>query len=152
MADPKDRVLSVINSTTFNGIDFVEVVAPRTLHVHFLNKVAVADASLTAAITGGDSVPTVPLQAIANADWSTDPEGRPLLTLHVLTDGDFSFYTLTIVAPAVDRSSASARSHSKRPARAISTARHRRMSVHRTTRKCRRSITWRRISSASDRH
>lgn len=102
MADPKDRVLSVINSTTFNGIDFVEVVAPRTLHVHFLNKVAVADASLTATITGGDSVPTVPLQQIANADWSTDPEGRPLLTLHALTDGDFSFYTLTIVAPAVD--------------------------------------------------
>jgi hypothetical protein len=102
MADPKDRVLSVINSTTFNGIDFVEVVAPRTLHVHFLNKVAVADASLTATITGGDSVPTVPLLAIANADWSTDTEGRPLLTLHALTDGDFSFYTLTIIAPAVD--------------------------------------------------
>ena len=101
MADPKDRVLSVINSTTFNGIDFVEVVAPRTLHVHFLNTVAVADASLTATITGGDSVPTVPLRGDRQcATGRTDAEGRPLLTLHALTDGDFSYYTLTIIAPA----------------------------------------------------
>ncbi len=103
MAAPKDRTLAVIGSTSFNGIDFVEVVPPRTLHVHFLNKVKVADPSIVATITGGDSVPTVPLQPINNAtDWSTDPEGRPLLTLTALTDGDFSFYTLTITAPVLD--------------------------------------------------
>src|SRR5262244_2127059 len=102
MAEPKDRVLSVIGSTSFNGIDFVEVVPPRTLRVHFLNKVAVADAALTATITGGDSVPTVPLQAIKVTDWSTDAEARPLLTLTALTDGDFSLYRLTITAPALD--------------------------------------------------
>ncbi len=103
MAEPKDRTLAVIGSTAFNGIDFVEVVAPQILHVHFLNKVKVADPSITAAITGGDSVPTVPLQAINNTtDWATDAEGRPLLTLTALTEGDFSLYTLTITAPALD--------------------------------------------------
>src|SRR3974390_1105300 len=103
MAEPKDRVRALIASTSFNGIDFVEVAAPRTLRVHFLNKVTVADPAITATIDGGDSVPTVPLRPINNAtDWSTDAEGRPLLTLTTLTDGDFSFYRLTITAPALD--------------------------------------------------
>src|SRR5260370_13194480 len=104
MADePRDRVRTVQASTALNGIDFVEVVAPRILHVHFLNAVAVADPAITATIDGGDSVPTVPLKPINNAaDWSTDAEGRPLLTLAALTDGDFSFYRLTITAPKLD--------------------------------------------------
>jgi hypothetical protein len=102
MAEPKDRVLAVIGSTTFNGIDFVEVVAPQTLHVHFLNKVALAGSAVTATITGGDSVPIVPLAAITATNWSTDPEGRPLLALTALTEGDFSLYSLTLIAPALD--------------------------------------------------
>jgi hypothetical protein len=103
MAAPKDRVRAIIASTAFNGIDFVEVVAPRTLHVHFLNKVAVADPAIAAKIDGGDSIPTVPLKPINNAtDWSTDAEGRPLLTLTALADGDFSFYRLTVTAPKLD--------------------------------------------------
>lgn len=103
MAEPKDRVRALIASTSFNGIDFVEVAAPRTLRVHFLNAVTVADPSITAAIDGGDSVPVVKLRPIDNAtDWSTDAEGRPLLTLTALTDGDFSNYRLTITAPALD--------------------------------------------------
>jgi hypothetical protein len=103
MADPKDRVRALLASTAYNGIDFVEVVAPRQLHVHFLNAVAVADPAISAKIDGGDSVPVVPLKAINNAtDWSTDAEGRPLLTLTALTDGDFSLYRLTITAPKLD--------------------------------------------------
>ena len=102
MTEPKDRVLSVTASTTYNGIDFVAVTAPRTLVVHFLNTVAVADPSMTVAITGGDSVPTVAVKPIAAADWTADAEGRPLLTLTALTDGDFSNYTLTITAPKLD--------------------------------------------------
>ena len=103
MAAPKDRVRALIASTAYNGIDFVEVVAPRKLHVHFLNKVAIADPKIAATIDGGDSVPIVPLKAINNAaDWSTDADGRPLLTLNTLTDGDFSFYTLTLAAPKLD--------------------------------------------------
>lgn len=103
MADPKDRVHALAGSTAYNGIDFVEVVASRTLHVHFLNAVTVADSHITATIDGGDSVPTVPLKPIDNTtDWSTDSEGRPLLRLTTLTDGDFSFYRLTITAPLLD--------------------------------------------------
>src|ERR1700722_9714057 len=103
LSEPRDRVKAVTASSAFNGIDFVEVVAPRALHVHFLNAVAVADPSLTATVDGGDSVPTVPLAAIDNAtDWSTDADGHVVLTLNTLTDGDFSFYTLTITAPKLD--------------------------------------------------
>jgi hypothetical protein len=102
MTEPRDRVLAVVASTTYNGIDFVEVVPPRTLVVHFLNAVSIEDPSITAAITGGDSVPTVGLQPITAADWSTDAEGRPLLTLTALADGDFSNYTLTVTAPKLD--------------------------------------------------
>jgi Baseplate J-like protein len=103
MTEPKNRVLAVVASTTINGIDFVEVSAPQVLIVHFLNAVPVADPSITAAITGGDSVPTVAVQPIDNAtDWSSDAEGRPLLTLHTLTTGDFSNYLLTLTAPALD--------------------------------------------------
>ena len=102
MTEPRDRVLAVAASSNFNGIDFVEVTAPQTLVVHFLNTVAVAD-PLTASITGGDSVPTVPLQPIIASDWGTpDAEGRPLLTLTTLVTGDFSNYTLTLTAPNLD--------------------------------------------------
>jgi hypothetical protein len=103
MAEPKDRVRALLGSTSFNGIDFVEVVPPRTLRVHFLNAVSVANPSIIATIDGGDSVPIVPLHPINNAtDWSNDGDGRPLLTLTALTDGDFSNYSLTITAPALD--------------------------------------------------
>jgi hypothetical protein len=109
MTEPRDRVLAVIASAQnpnpadrYNGVDFVEVKPPLTLLVHFLNNVPVADASLTAAITGGDSIPTVPLAPIAAGNWGTDGDGRPLLTLTVLVGGDFSNYTLTITAPKLD--------------------------------------------------
>ena len=103
MTEPRDRVLAIAASTTVNGIDFVEVAAPRTLVVHFLSAVAVADPSIAATITGGDSVPTVAVAKIDNAaDWSSDAESRPLLTLHALADGDFSEYRLTITAPVLD--------------------------------------------------
>jgi hypothetical protein len=102
MTEPRDRVLAVAASSSYNGIDFVEVTAPRKLIVHFLNAVAVADPKLTVAITGGDSVPMVPLQPILASDWDTDAEGRPQLHLTALVDGDFSNYTLTITAPKID--------------------------------------------------
>jgi hypothetical protein len=57
---------------------------------------------MAVAIIGGDSIPTVPVAPIKAADWSTDAEGRPLLTLTALTDGDFSDYVLTITAPKLD--------------------------------------------------
>jgi hypothetical protein len=102
LSEPRDRVLAVVASADYNGIDFVEIAGPRALVVHFLNQVAVADPALTASITGGDSVPTVALQPITAADWTTDAEGRPLLALTALADGDFSNYTLTLSAPKLD--------------------------------------------------
>jgi len=101
MSGTKDRALAVIASKTYNGIDFVEIAPPRTLIVHFLNDVKVEDPTLTATITGGDSIPTVPLAPITNADWTT-VASLPVLTLTALADGDFSNYTLTITAPALD--------------------------------------------------
>src|SRR5690242_12781568 len=96
LSEPRDRILAVETSTAYNGVDFVEVVAPRKLTVHFLNAVAVADPSLTVTIDGGDSVPTVPVEPVQATDWSTDAGGHLLLALTTRTDGDFSFYRLTI--------------------------------------------------------
>lgn len=111
--EPRNRYLTLLASSAWNGVDYVEVdgVDPRTLRVHFLNAVSVASPTLAAMITGGDGVPVVPVAAVNPAtDWTADEEGRPLLTLHALIDGDFSEYTLTIVdAPALDLVYAQAR-------------------------------------------
>lgn len=101
----RDRFLALIDSTTLNGIDFVEVVesAPSDLRVHFLNTVAIADTGAIAKIDGGDSVSSVAVADVAAADWGNDAEGRPLLTLHSLNAGDFSNYTLHLDSPTLDR-------------------------------------------------
>ena len=111
--ETKDRLGTLLDpaNTTLNGIDFVEIVDSQqtTLRVHFLNGVAVAG-TLTPgsrvapnpAITGGETIATVSILPIQPADWTTDTEGRPLLTLRVPAPGDFSFYTFTILSPALD--------------------------------------------------
>lgn len=102
---PKSRVLALIASNALNGIDYVEAREnePTGLYVHFLNAVAVADPGLSAAITGGDRVPEVPVGPTAATDWSQDFNGRPVLRLSVPDRGDFSTYTLTIKnAPTLD--------------------------------------------------
>ena len=50
--EPRDRIRSVEASTAFNGIDYVEVVTRRVLHVHFINAVVIADPTITAIIDG----------------------------------------------------------------------------------------------------
>src|SRR5215468_10865804 len=105
MAEPKDRFTALLKSTTLNGIDFVELdpADPSILRVHFLNAVAVATAGMAATIDGGDRLPTVAVAPINNAtDWSADADGRPLLTLHVGGEGDFSDYTLSITGAPLD--------------------------------------------------
>jgi hypothetical protein len=89
---------------TFNGIDFVEVleVAPSDLRVHFVNSIAVKEPGVAATVDGGDAVPQVKIAAIADADWSTDGDGRPLLTLHTLNAGDFSSYRLSLKSSKLD--------------------------------------------------
>ena len=102
-----DRLADIIASTALNGIDFVEIAndAQTRLVVHFLNRVPVKGTLAPAApvtITGGESVPQVPVGSIASGDWSRDDDGRPLLRLTTPFPGDFSFYTLRIASPALD--------------------------------------------------
>ena len=101
LSEPRNRVLAVTNSA-YNGVDFVEVTSPTTLVVHFLNKVSLETPMPVATITGGDSVTSIPVAAIAAADWGTDPQNRPTLTLTTAVTGDFSDYTLTIASPLLD--------------------------------------------------
>src|ERR1700710_582934 len=98
LSEPRNRVLAVTNSA-YNGVDFVEVTSPTTLVVHFLNKVSLETPTPVATVSGGDSVTSIPVAAIAAADWGTDPQNRPTLTLTTAVTGDFSDYTLTIASP-----------------------------------------------------
>ncbi len=102
-----DRLVDVVASTVLNGIDFVEVANDAQTHlvVHFLNRVAVKGtlaATAPVTITGGESLPEVPVGAITATDWSLDDDGRPLLHLTTPFPGDFSFYTLTIASSKLD--------------------------------------------------
>jgi Baseplate J-like protein len=106
MAMPtKDRRIALLESTTLNGIDFVEVASAdqRTLRVHFLNNVGLSGHVSNPTITGGETIRTVSVNAIDDAtDWSADAEGRPILTLSTVVAGDFSFYTLTLENAGLD--------------------------------------------------
>ena len=106
----RDRFTALQLSTQWNGIDFVEVDAADAsiLRVHFLNAVTVAEPGLKARIEGGDRVREVATAPIKPADWLLDAEARPLLILHLLGEGDFSNYRLTL-APSgkLDRAYAS---------------------------------------------
>ncbi|HEY4364587.1 MAG TPA: baseplate J/gp47 family protein [Bryobacteraceae bacterium] len=102
---PKDRVELLLQSTTLNGIDFVEIASAdqRTLRVHFLNNVALIGIVSNPRITGGETIATVAVNQINDAtDWSADAEGRPILMLTAVAAGDFSFYSLSLTSAALD--------------------------------------------------
>src|SRR5260370_42683119 len=96
----KDRRGAVIGSVNLNGIDFVEGASAdqKSLRVHFLNgPVALQGLIDRAEISGGESLARVTVKPIQDpGDWSSDAGGRPILTLHTVTPGDFSEYTLTL--------------------------------------------------------
>jgi hypothetical protein len=98
-----DRRTQVIESASFNGIDFVEIANPTqmVLRVHFLNGVSVGALSSPPLISGGETIPTVAVLPIAATDWGLD-DGRVVLTLRVAAPGDFSLYTLSLSSPALD--------------------------------------------------
>lgn len=109
MAPPKDRRERLIISTTLNGIDFIEIASPdqKTLRVHFLNAVAVQGSITDLKITGGETVPEVPILNKAAIDdavyWSAEPTTeQPILTLNVAYPGDFSRYTLKLTSNQLD--------------------------------------------------
>lgn len=104
LSEPRNRYVQVVESLTFNGLDFVELatVDAVALQVHFLNKVPVWKPGMVASISGGDSITEITVQPISEADWSQDPQGRPMLALRVNKPGDFSTYTLTISGAPLD--------------------------------------------------
>jgi predicted phage baseplate assembly protein len=102
-----NRLADLVASTTLNGIDFVEIASADQTHlrVHFLNTVDVAPTlavTRPVTITGGDAIPTVDVLPVVAGDWSVDDGGRPVLALTTPVRGDFSLYTLTIAATALD--------------------------------------------------
>ena len=99
----RDRHAAILASTTFNGIDFVEIAndAQTQLNVHFLNAVTVQGTIGVPTITGGETIATVPVLPVADADWSWD-EAHVVLTLRVAAPGDFSTYRLKIPSPVLD--------------------------------------------------
>jgi hypothetical protein len=99
----KDRLAKLLAQSAVNGLDFVEVANDdqTELRVHFLldnpdltNKIAPG----AVAITGGETIPTVPVQKL---DWIT-VAGHPVLQLFVAAPGDFSRYTLTVASDLLD--------------------------------------------------
>jgi hypothetical protein len=115
-ATPRDRRQLLLQAgATVNGIDFVEVDTDQTtLHVHFLNQVALYDPSAVppvnafgspdpVTITGGEVLATVAVGPVdPTTDLTADTSGRPVVTLTVAAPGDFSTYTLTIASPVLD--------------------------------------------------
>jgi hypothetical protein len=100
-----DRRTALLASTSLNGIDFVAIGNEQTqLVVHFLNSVALASSSITATITGGDTIATVAVRLPGRAsDWGMDQDQKHVtLALRVATPGDFSTYTLTLASPILD--------------------------------------------------
>jgi hypothetical protein len=99
----RDRQAFLLQSN-LNGLDFVEIAdaAQTTLRVHFLNDVPVRSLVGAPSISGGETIPTVPVLPIRqNSDWGWD-DGHVVLTLRVAAPGDFSTYTLTLSSPDVD--------------------------------------------------
>jgi hypothetical protein len=98
----RDRRALLLKSKTFNGIDFVEVASDdqTALRVHFLNTVDLKG-TLTATITGGESIPSVSVAPINSAtDWSLD-DTHLVLSLKVTAPGDFSTYTLELTSSLI---------------------------------------------------
>jgi Baseplate J-like protein len=104
-ATPKDRRQKLLESTSLNGIDFVEVASAdqRTLRVHFVNHVALSGSVSNPTISGGETIATIAVHSITDAtDWSADADGRPILTLTAFVAGDFSNYTLALKSTLLD--------------------------------------------------
>ena len=100
----KDRKARLLESSSFNGIDFVEVAndAETQLRVHFLNAVQLSGTISTPTITGGEGIRTVAVNPVNDStDWQMDGISL-ILNLAVASPGDFSIYTLSISSKKLD--------------------------------------------------
>ncbi len=106
--DRLQYLLSGRAQPNWNGIDYVEVMgdARTQLKVHFLNTVALTNTLVgktPVTISGGATIPAPAVLPIdESAAWSSDADGRPVLSLAVAAPGDGSTYTLAIESTAVD--------------------------------------------------
>jgi hypothetical protein len=109
--DSRDRRAALLQSASFNGIDFVEVFTDdeTVLRVHFLNDVPLQGTlSATPTIDGGETIRSVAVNPISDAtDWELDGD-HLVLWLTVAAPGDFSNYTLTLQSAKLDPFFASA--------------------------------------------
>jgi hypothetical protein len=105
LTEPRNRLQLVIESTTVNGIDFIELktVDATTLYVHFLNAVNINVPGIAASIRGGDRITGITVSPIQSATgWTVDANGNPILAVQVSTPGDFSSYLLTLTGAPLD--------------------------------------------------
>src|SRR5208283_4812869 len=108
---PPDRLKDLAASTTLVALDFVYVDPDqRHLYVFFHESKAAPDTILTSVTpgqvsivspSGGESLPTVPLDKTSPPAWTT-LENRKVLGIVTSTPGDFSLYRLSIDDPRVD--------------------------------------------------
>ncbi|MCW3097923.1 MAG: hypothetical protein JWL77_3541 [Chthonomonadaceae bacterium] len=101
----RDRGERLRAQTRVNGIDFVEVVNTEQteLHVHFLNLQPDLRGRLRrATLTGGETIPEIPIQAITEADWLLEAGEHPVLRLRLAGAGDYSTYTLALESDLLD--------------------------------------------------
>jgi hypothetical protein len=104
-APPRRDRRAALAAAGLNGLDFVEIVdtAQTQLRVHFINALATGDLAGPPRITGGETIAQVPVLPFGAAGpaWSFDGD-HLVLDCAVAAPGDFSQYTLTIAAPAID--------------------------------------------------
>lgn len=97
MSGTRDRRQTLLSQSpaALNGIDYAVIVnAARTaIDVHFLTALVLQNTTTSASITGGQTIPVVPVTSMA---WRNGADGTPVLTLTVAAPGDASAYTLSL--------------------------------------------------------
>ena len=106
--DDERRRTAVRNHSSINGIDFLEVVdepqaavvdQQRKLLVHFIKNVtpgAITEKNVR--IEGGERIRNITVTSVVDGQSSSPPQGADVLIVEVSKHGDFSTYTLRLVA------------------------------------------------------
>ena len=108
--DDERRRTAVRNHPSINGIDFLEVSdesqdpiddRQRTLFVHFIKDVVPGTVKVeNVRIEGGERIRNITATLVTSGQASSPPQGSNVLVVEVSERGDFSTYTLRLVADA----------------------------------------------------
>jgi hypothetical protein len=106
--DDNRRRAAVRNHPSINGIDFLEVSdepedsladRQRTLFVHFFKDVPAGTIEVeNVRIEGGERIRNIAVSSVTSGQSSSPPQGANVLIVEVSERGDFSTYTLRLVA------------------------------------------------------